>query len=131
MREPDPEHLPAITEARDELIEGIIAESEDETLMDRYLAGEEIDTAVLIADLEKAVARGHFYPVVPVCAETGVGLDALLGVMTAGFPSPLEHDLPPVTGGRSCSSGDGNAATRPSSSASRPTPVSAQTGTTG
>ena len=49
--------------ARDALIEGIITESEDETLMDRYLSGEEIDTDVLIADLEKAVARGSFYPV--------------------------------------------------------------------
>ena len=68
VREPDPEHLPAIDESRNELIEGIIAESEDETLMDRYLDGEEIDTEVLVADLEKAVARGHFHPVVPVCA---------------------------------------------------------------
>jgi len=98
VRDPDPEHLPAIGEARDELIEGIIAESEDETLMDRYLGGEEIDVPLLIEDLEKAVARGHFYPVVPVCAETGVGLDGLLEVLTAGFPSPLEHELPPVTG---------------------------------
>src|SRR4051794_16825821 len=40
VRDPDPEHLPAISEARNELIEGIIAESEDETLMDRYLGGE-------------------------------------------------------------------------------------------
>ncbi|MEU4775867.1 elongation factor G-like protein EF-G2 [Micromonospora sp. NPDC023644] len=98
VREPDPEHLPAIVESRDELIEGIIAESEDESLMDRYLAGEEIGTDVLIEDLEKAVARGHFYPVVPVCAETGVGLDALLEVLTAGFPSPLEHELPAIAG---------------------------------
>ncbi|BCJ57331.1 elongation factor G [Micromonospora endophytica] len=98
VREPDPEHLPAIAESRDELIEGIIAESEDETLMDRYLGGEEIGTDLLIEDLEKAVARGHFYPVVPVCAETGVGLDALLEVLTAGFPSPPEHALPAVTG---------------------------------
>ena len=98
VREPDPEHLPAIDEARNELIEGIIAESEDETLMDRYLDGEEIDAEVLIDDLEKAVARGHFYPVVPVCAATGVGLDALLEVLTAAFPSPLEHELPAVTG---------------------------------
>ncbi|MEH1125812.1 elongation factor G-like protein EF-G2 [Micromonospora sp. CPCC 206061] len=97
-REPDPEHLPAIEEARNELIEGIIAESEDETLMDRYLGGEEIETQVLIDDLEKAVARGHFYPVVPVCAETQVGLDALLELLTAAFPTPLEHDLPAVTG---------------------------------
>ncbi|MBX7267957.1 elongation factor G-like protein EF-G2 [Micromonospora sp. Llam7] len=98
VREPDPEHLPAIAESRNELIEGIIAESEDETLMDRYVDGEEIDTDLLIKDLEKAVARGHFYPVVPVCAATGVGLDALLEVLTAGFPSPLEHDLPAVSG---------------------------------
>ncbi|MGC4888587.1 elongation factor G-like protein EF-G2 [Micromonospora sp. DT227] len=98
VREPDPEHLPAIQEARDELIEGIIAESEDETLMDRYLGGEQIDPEVLIADLETAVARGHFYPVVPVCAETGVGLDALLDGLVSAFPSPLEHDLPAVTG---------------------------------
>jgi elongation factor G len=97
VRDPDPEHLPAIEESRNALLEGIIAESEDETLMDRYLAGEEIETSVIIEDLEKAVARGHFYPVVPVCAETSVGLDALLEVLTKGFPSPLEHPLPAVT----------------------------------
>ncbi|MET7750224.1 elongation factor G-like protein EF-G2 [Micromonospora sp. NPDC005367] len=98
IRQPDPQHLPAIVEPRDELIEGIIAESEDESLMDRYLEGEEIGTDVLIDDLERAVARGHFYPVVPVCAETGVGLDTLLEVLTAAFPSPLEHEPPVVTG---------------------------------
>ncbi len=96
-REPDAEHLPIIEEARNELIEAIIAESEDETLMERYLAGEQIDHGVLIEDLEKAVARGHFYPVVPVCAQTGVGLDSLLELMTGAFPSPLEHPLPPVS----------------------------------
>jgi elongation factor G len=98
VRDPDPEHLPAIEESRNALLEGIIAESEDETLMDRYLAGEEIETSVITDDLEKAVARGHFYPVVPVCADTNVGLDALLEVLTKGFPSPLEHPLPAVSG---------------------------------
>jgi elongation factor G len=98
VREPDAEHLPAVAESRGELIEGIIAESEDETLMDRYLSGEEIETGVLIEDLEKAVARGSFYPVVPVCAQTMVGLDALLEVLVSGFPSPLEHDMPVVVG---------------------------------
>jgi elongation factor G len=98
VRDPDPEHLPAITDSRNELIEGIIAESEDETLMERYLGGEEIEVEVLIEDLEKAVARGSFFPVVPVCAETRVGLDALLELLTSAFPSPLEHDLPAVTG---------------------------------
>src|SRR2546423_4425798 len=98
VREPDAEHLQPIAESRDALLEGIIAESEDETLMERYLGGEEIETQVIIDDLETAVARGSFYPVVPVCAATGVGLDALLEVLTSGFPSPLEHGVPPVTG---------------------------------
>jgi elongation factor G len=97
-RDPDPEHQTAISDPRNELLEGIIAESEDETLMDRYLSGEDIETDVIIEDLEKAVARGSFYPVIPVCAETQVGLDALLEVLTKAFPSPLEHDLPPATG---------------------------------
>ncbi|HKD97739.1 MAG TPA: elongation factor G-like protein EF-G2 [Micromonosporaceae bacterium] len=97
VREPDAEHLPAIEQSRGELIEGIIAESEDETLMDRYLSGEEISTETLIEDLEKAVAHGNFYPVVPVCAVTGVGLDALLEVLTSAFPTPGEHALPAVT----------------------------------
>ncbi|MDQ1644450.1 MAG: elongation factor [Cryptosporangiaceae bacterium] len=97
LRDPDPEHLPLIEESRAALIEGIIAESEDETLMDRYLAGEDIDQAVLIGDLETAVARGTFYPVLGTSALTSVGLAELLEVLTRAFPSPLEHDLPPVT----------------------------------
>jgi elongation factor G len=98
VREPDAEHLPVIAEARNQLLEDIIAESEDEGLMDRYLEGETIEDSVIIADLEKAVARGSFYPVVPVCAQTRVGLDSLLELLTHAFPSPLEHELPPVSG---------------------------------
>jgi elongation factor G len=95
--EPDPEHLELIEPARNALIEGIIAESEDETLMDRYLGGEEIDVKVLIDDLETAVSRGHFYPVLPVSAVTGVGMAELLELITQGFPAPGEHLIPAVT----------------------------------
>jgi len=96
--EAEPEHLDPIADDRNTLIEGIIAESEDETLMDRYLGGEEVTADTLVADLEKAVAKGNFYPVIPVCSATGVGLDALLDGLVTGAPSPLEHDLPVVTG---------------------------------
>ena len=96
-REPDAEHLPLIGEARNRLIEGIIAESEDESLMDRYLGGEDIDLKVLIDDLETAVARGSFYPVLPVASPSGLGTAELLEVVTQGFPSPLEHEVPAVT----------------------------------
>ncbi|SDT79467.1 elongation factor G-like protein EF-G2 [Actinoplanes derwentensis] len=93
-----PEQLALVAADRDTLIEGVIAESEDETLMDRYVGGAEIDAGTLIRDLEKAVAKGNFFPVVPVCGYTGVGLDALLDLLVSGFPTPLEHALPVVTG---------------------------------
>ncbi len=83
--------------ARAELIEAIISESEDEALLERYLSGERLDEATLVDDLEKAVARGHFHPVVPACATTGLGLPELLDVITRALPSPQEHPLPPVT----------------------------------
>jgi elongation factor G len=95
--EADEADLVLIDEARNELIEGIIAESEDETLMDRYLDGEEIESETLISDLETAVARGTFHPVIPVCASSGVGLAELLEALTGAFPSPLEHAVPNVT----------------------------------
>jgi len=93
---PDAKHADQIEQHRGALIEGIIEESEDESLMERYLSGETIDEAVLIDDLEKAVARGSFFPVIPVCSITGVGTVELLELATRGFPSPLEHPLPQV-----------------------------------
>ncbi|MDX2916320.1 MULTISPECIES: elongation factor G-like protein EF-G2 [Streptomyces] len=100
--EPGPEQLPAIEEARNRLIEGIIAESEDETLMDRYLGGEEIDVKTLVDDLERAVARGVFHPVLAAApaadgAKQGLGTVELLELVTGGFPTPLERETPAVT----------------------------------
>jgi elongation factor G len=86
----------AYDELRGSLIEGVIEESEDETLMDRYLGGEEISSEVLTDDLETAVARATFFPVVPVCSVTGVGCAELLDLAVTGFPSPSEHPSPEV-----------------------------------
>ncbi|MFC7359199.1 elongation factor G-like protein EF-G2 [Nocardioides astragali] len=78
------------------LIEAIIEESEDETLMERYLGGESIDPELLVRDLELAVVRGSLHPVVPVDATSGVGARELLDLMVSAFPSPLEHPTPTV-----------------------------------
>jgi elongation factor G len=100
--EPGEDQLPAIEEARNRLIEGIIAESEDETLMDRYLGGESIDFKTLVEDLERAVARGVFHPVLAAApaaegARQGLGTVELLELITGGFPSPLEREAPGVS----------------------------------
>ena len=93
---PDPSDVDRVKDARGALIEGIIEESEDESLMERYLGGEAIDETALIADLERAVARASFFPVIPVCSGTGVGTLELLEIITRGFPAPTEHPLPEV-----------------------------------
>ncbi|MET7680872.1 elongation factor G-like protein EF-G2 [Streptomyces sp. NPDC005423] len=100
--QPGADQLPRIEEARNRLIEGIIAESEDETLMDRYLGGEEIDFKTLVQDLERAVARGTFFPVLAAApaaegARQGLGTVELLELVTGGFPTPLEGTAPTVT----------------------------------
>ncbi|MFC5723281.1 elongation factor G-like protein EF-G2 [Streptomyces gamaensis] len=99
---PAPDQLPLLQAARNRLIEGIIAESEDETLMDRYLGGEEIDVKTLVEDLERAVARGTFHPVLAAApaqegAKEGLGTVELLELITGGFPTPLEREIPAVT----------------------------------
>lgn len=99
---PDPGESALIEEARNRLIEGIIAESEDESLMDRYLSGADIDPVTLIADLEQAVARGTFHPVLAAApatggAKQGLGTVEILDLITGGFPTPLEPAPPVVT----------------------------------
>ncbi|HEX5560130.1 MAG TPA: elongation factor G-like protein EF-G2 [Nocardioidaceae bacterium] len=92
----DEARLAGHEEERGALIEGVIEESEDETLMERYVGGEEVDAKLLVEDLERAVARGSFHPVLPVDSSTGVGTGELLDLVVAGFPSPLEHPMPEV-----------------------------------
>jgi len=86
-----------VESARGSLIEAIIQESEDESLMDSYLSGAELDVKGLIEDLEKAVARGSFYPVLASSAPHHIGMEELLEVITQAFPSPAEHPMPAVT----------------------------------
>ncbi|MGY3683908.1 translation elongation factor EF-G [Streptomyces sp. TE33382] len=70
--------------------------------MDRYLDGGDISTRTLIDDLERAVARGTFHPVLtaapaPEGARQGIGTVELLELITRGFPAPPERVLPTVT----------------------------------
>ncbi len=96
QRDPDDAEQAAIESARGDLIEAVIEESEDESLMDRYLAGEEIPFDTLVDDLETAVARASLFPVIPLAAPTGVGIAELDEIITRGFPGPAEHSMPAV-----------------------------------
>ncbi|MGC3995849.1 MAG: elongation factor G-like protein EF-G2 [Propionicimonas sp.] len=82
---------------RGPLIEAIIQEAEDDSLMDRYLGGEELDTEYLLDDLRTATATANLYPVVPVASNTGVGVEELLRLIEHGFPTPSLHPNPAIT----------------------------------
>lgn len=94
---PSDMELSAIDSERGDLIEGVITESEDDALLERYLGGDPVEFDALIGDLEQAVAKAHFHPVLPVTPTNGAGIDPLLEVICRGFPTPREHSLPPVT----------------------------------
>ena len=61
-REPDETEAGMIEEYWDPLIESIIEESEDETLLDRHLSGEQIDLDIVMPDLRAAVGYGAVLP---------------------------------------------------------------------
>lgn len=96
-RDGEPEHLSAAESARTGLVEGLIQESEDDALLDRWLEGEDIPAETLVQDLQKAVVRGAFFPVLPVVATTGLGTTELLELLRDGFPSPVDREPPVVT----------------------------------
>ncbi|HEX6758253.1 MAG TPA: elongation factor G-like protein EF-G2 [Propionibacteriaceae bacterium] len=95
-READEAEAAIIEEHWDPLIESIIEESEDETLLDRHLSGEPIDLDIVLPDLRAAIATGRFFPIIPAHAPTGMGIEGLFELFEHGFPSPASSPLPTV-----------------------------------
>ncbi len=81
----------SLAEPRGTLIETIVTESEDEELLEAWVNGENVGIDTVIADMEKAVVRGEFYPLIPVNPVSGLGVLEVLELVAKGFPSPLEH----------------------------------------
>ncbi len=98
VKDAEDRHRELIETERASLIEGVVTESEDEELMDRFIGGEHVEVDMLTSDLEKAVARGHFHPVMGhAVTAANVGSELILDLIVRGFPSPTEHPLPTVS----------------------------------
>lgn len=80
--------------ARTELVEKIA--EQDETLLEKYAAGEELDVQDLRNVLRRAVISYSIVPVLCGSALKNKGIQPLLDAITYYFPSPA--DLPPVSG---------------------------------
>ena len=96
-RAPTAEEALLIEEHRSALIEAIIEESEDDSLLERYLSGEELDPAQLVADAKTAITKATFFPIMPISPATGVGVTELFEVIESAFPSPVSHPHQIVT----------------------------------
>jgi elongation factor G len=81
-------------EARLEMIEACV--ELDETAMEAYLSGEEIDNDTIKRLLRKAVITGAFFPVLCGSAFKNKGVQPLLDAVVDYLPSPV--DVPPIKG---------------------------------
>ncbi|MEI7512594.1 MAG: elongation factor G [Candidatus Uhrbacteria bacterium] len=91
-REVPADMLEKAKEYRARLVEAIAGN--DESLTEKYLAGEEIGLDELKAGLRKAVIAGQIYPVLCGSALKNKGVQFLLDAVVAYLPSPL--DVPPT-----------------------------------
>ncbi|MBP9206453.1 MAG: elongation factor G [Kofleriaceae bacterium] len=80
--------------ARERMIEQLA--ERDEALMARFVAGEPLDEAILVAALRRATLRGAVVPVLLGAAFRNKGVHDLLDGIVDFLPSPLE--VPPVRG---------------------------------
>ena len=88
------EEIPAgmedeVDAAKTQLFEAI-AESDD-TLLEKYLEGEEITTEEAFEGIRKGIADGVIIPVLAASAERMIGVDRVLDVIAGSAPSPIDR----------------------------------------
>src|SRR5918912_2660138 len=78
-----------VEEAKVQVLE-TIAESDD-TLLEKYLEGEEITTEEAFEGLRRGIADGVIIPVLATSVEKMIGVDRVLDVIAGSVPSPVDH----------------------------------------
>ncbi len=84
----DTASAPDTSTARESLVEAI--SGLDDTLMERYLAGEELDTEALFTGLRHEIVDCTLHPALAV-AESGFGAAELLDLIVGAFPDPVHR----------------------------------------
>ena len=84
-----PEMTDEIQSSRDNLIEHL-AEADD-TLLEKFLEGQELSPEELATGLRKGVLQRTFTPVFCGSAMKNIGTDMLLEAINAALPSPLDR----------------------------------------
>jgi elongation factor G len=93
---PIPDDLRALAEEYREKLMDEVAEVSD-TLMERYLEGDEIAHEEIVAALKDGTDHGGIFPVVCGVATRNLGTNRLLDAIVEDLPSPVKHGLMEVT----------------------------------
>src|SRR3989454_11720280 len=96
-REASPGEIPAeleaqVAEYREKLLDSVV--ETDESLMERYLDGQELSEEEVAHALKDAVTRGELHPVACGIATKNLGTTALLDLLVEGVPSPAKKGAP-------------------------------------
>ncbi len=96
-KEGDPVPIPddmtdVVAEYREKLLDTVV--ETDESLMERYLDGQELDAHEVAAALKTAVTNGEVFPVACGVASKNLGTHALLDLLVEGVPSPAKKGSP-------------------------------------
>lgn len=78
-----------VGEAKVRLFEAI-AESDD-TLLEKYLEGEELTNEETFEGIRKGIAEGTIIPVAAASAGKGIGIDRILDLIVGSAPSPVDR----------------------------------------
>jgi elongation factor G len=81
-----------VGEYREKLLDAVV--ETDESLMERYLDGEELSVEEVAHALKEAVTRGEVFPVACGVASKNLGTTALLDLLVEGVPSPAKKGEP-------------------------------------
>src|SRR5829696_7996352 len=87
---PIPEDMQALAQEYREKLMDEVAEN-SESLMERYLEGEEISHEEIVTALEDGTDHGHIFPVTCGVATQHLGADRLLEAIVDDLPSPVQH----------------------------------------
>jgi elongation factor G len=87
---PIPDHLTERAQEYREKLMDEVAEVSD-SLMERYLEGEEISHDEVVGALKEGTNHGHIFPVVCGVATRNLGTNRLLDAIVEDLPSPVKH----------------------------------------